>query len=362
MRKCSVIFAGGKTGGHLFPGVALAEYLEARLKGRVKIIFVGLKGGIEERVIPKKGWNLEFVPMSTPRVGGLMGIFRFFFYSFPVSLLKSFYLIARERPALIVALGGYSGFPVAFAGWLMMVPVVILEQNVHMGLTNRILSFMSRKVFLPFEDPRHGGRKYVVSGNPVRELKVTADKGDGRFVIGILGGSQGAKGLNDLIKGVLPEIEDLKDRIKFIHQVGRQSVEEMKGLYDRYGFEADVRSFIDDMGWFYGNCDLIISRAGATTIAELISVGKGAILVPFPHAADDHQRKNAIFLADRGAAILFDEKGSPSELADIIRRLMTDRSKLDGMSEAMKGLRSDDPREIIWKEIKVYLEKPCLEK
>ncbi len=356
MGKCSVIFAGGKTGGHLFPGVAVAERIEEEFRN-VEVVFVGVKGGLEEKVIPKKGWKVEFIPMTTPRVGGLKGIFKFFFYSFPASFVKSFIIITRYRPSLLVGLGGYSAFPVIFTGWILGIKRVILEQNVLMGVTNKTLSLIANKVFLPF--PIEKGRKYVVSGNPVRKL-VLSDKKEGKFVVGVLGGSQGARGLNKLIEKSLPYLVDIKEKVKFIHQVGKQPAKDIKELYKKYGFEADVIEFIEDMGWFYGNVDLLISRAGATTIAELLSIGKGAIFVPFPAAADDHQRKNAQYLQDKGAGVLFDESGDPEELASIIKDFINHPEKLQEMNQNANSLCKGDATERIVKEIKPYLEKACL--
>ncbi len=362
MKRCRVVFAGGKTGGHLFPGVAMAEYIERKMNNKIEIIFVGIKGGLEERVIPTKNWKLEFIPMTTPRVGGIWGVLKFFLYAFPVSLGKSFAILIKYRPVLVFALGGYSGFPVAFAGWLMRIPVVIIEQNVYMGLTNKVLSLIATKIFLPFDIVGRSRGKYVVSGNPVRELNVVKKNAGDKFTIGILGGSQGARGLNQLIEKLLPHMRDLRDRVNFIHQVGKQSVESTRALYEKLGFEAKVIDFIDDMGWFYGNVDLLITRAGASTIAELISIGKGAIFVPFPYAADDHQRKNALYLQEKGAGILFSEDDSPEKLSKIIHNFYEDREKLSELDRAAKTLFKGDSREIIWKNIKVYLEKLCLEK
>ena len=360
MRKCSVIFAGGKTGGHLFPGVAVALDLQKKYGGKLEIVFAGLKEGLEERVIPEYGWKLEFIPMTTPRSGGVKGIVRFFLYSFPVSFIKSFLIIARYRPASVISLGGYSGFPVAVAAWFALIPVYVLEQNTYMGVTNRIISLFARKIFLPFESDKLKGGKYIVTGNPVRELKIKKSEHD-RFIIGILGGSQGARGLNDLIFKTLPHLTELKDKVKFIHQVGRLDKSEIEENYRKYGFEAEVLDFIKDMGKFYSDVDLLISRAGATTIAELVSIGKGAIFVPFPHAADDHQTKNARYLEEKGAGVLFPESEDSQKLAEIVRDYFFHRGRLEQINKNMASLYKSDAKKIIVEEIGKELDRLCLE-
>jgi len=361
VKRCSIIFAGGKTGGHLFPGIAVARKLKDYYGESLNIIFVGLRNGLEERAVPREGWKVEFIPMTTPRTGGVIGIFRFIFYSFPVSFLKSFLIIIKYRPSVIVGLGGYTAFPVALAGWLLFVPVVIMEQNTYMGITNRVLSIIASEVYLSFESKEKDSWKYIYTGNPVRDFVLKRREDESRFVIGILGGSQGAVGLNRLVMKMLPYLTDIKDRIHFIHQTGKHLHEEVKETYRRYGFSADTYEFIDDMGWFYGQVDLTISRAGATTIAELIRVGKPSIFVPFPHAADDHQRKNAEYIADAGGGIVFDENGDPEKLAKIVKELFSDRKKLEEMSTSLKKLYRGDASGKIAERLKKFLERTCLE-
>lgn len=336
-----MIIAGGGTGGHLFPGVALAE--ELRRQG-AEVVFVGTARGIEARLLPREGWPLELIDVGGLRGSGALGALRGML-RLPKSLWQSLRLLSRHRPALVIGVGGYAAGPVGLAAWLTRRPLVILEQNSIPGFTNKVLGRLARRVFLTFPESASyfSPRRARLTGNPVRLQLAAPGESPPRperpFTVFVFGGSQGARALNRLATEALAHLADLREELYFIHQTGEAMVAEVEAAYRAAGFPAEVHAFIHDMATMYRRAHLVVSRAGATTLAELTLCGKAAVLVPFPFATDNHQEHNARMLADAGAAILVREKElSPESLARIVRELASDRARVAAMESASARL------------------------
>jgi UDP-N-acetylglucosamine--N-acetylmuramyl-(pentapeptide) pyrophosphoryl-undecaprenol N-acetylglucosamine transferase len=330
-----VILAGGGTGGHLFPGLAVAQ--EFRDRDRMaKILFVGTEAGIESRAVPAAGFPLETIPVRGLKGRGGRGLIDAL-YGVPASVCRSLKIIRRFRPDCVIGLGGYASGPVVAAAKLKRVPGAIMEQNLRPGLTNRILGHAANRIFTSY-----GGSaaffplgKVLETGNPVRWRKLPEVRRSGKFTLLIFGGSAGAHRINLGAVEAMKGLADLASEMKVIHQTGAADLEWTKRAYAALPFEAELLPFIDKMDEAYARADLVVCRAGATTIAELTVFGKPAILVPYPYAADDHQRFNAQALQEQGAAeMILDRELDGTKLAEQIRRHYSDRGRLEAMGKA----------------------------
>jgi UDP-N-acetylglucosamine--N-acetylmuramyl-(pentapeptide) pyrophosphoryl-undecaprenol N-acetylglucosamine transferase len=347
-----VLIAGGGTGGHLFPGIALAEEVVDR-HPRNDAIFVGTDRGLEARVVPQNGFVFEAIKSRGLKGMGfvklLLGLLLL-----PLSFLSALSLLRKYKPDVVVGVGGYSSGPVVMSAWLMRIPTAIQEQNALPGLTNKILGKFVDAVFLSFEGaiPFFPYKRAHVLGNPIRrgllENFLRSKTVHETFTLLIFGGSLGARGLNTRVIEALPFLKDLKGHIVITHQTGKNDLQTVKKGYAEADFPADVREFIDDMAGAYLGADLVLCRAGATTLAELTVCKKPSILVPFPHATDDHQAVNAKALVDAGAAVMFREAELTGEkLAATIRELKNDPVRLQKMEKAAGALgRPEAAREI----------------
>jgi len=338
-----LLIAGGGTGGHLFPGVALAEELRAR-DPEAAIKFVGTRRGIEARVLPDLGWDLEFIEVSGLKtvgaVGAVKGLFRL-----PRALWQARRIVKQWKPDAVIGVGGYASGPVVLAAKLRGIPTAICEQNSIPGLTNKLLGRVVRNVFLSFDESRRffKTKKIVMSGNPVRRdlvQKLLAAAPEARSAVSVLvvGGSQGAVAVNELASKALAVLAK-ETALAITHQTGEKDLEATSARYRDAGVTADCRAFIKDMAAAYQHADLIIGRAGATTVAELAIAGKPAIFIPYPFAADNHQELNAKEMADKGAALMFRQADlTADKLASELRPLLLDAGKRIEMGAAMKSL------------------------
>src|SRR5262245_6701115 len=339
-----LLIAGGGTGGHLFPGVAIAEELRARDAGST-IHFVGTRRGIEARVLPELGWELELIEVSGLKTVGVLGAIRGLF-RLPRALWQARRVVKRFAPDAVIGVGGYASGPVVLMARLRGVPTAICEQNSIPGLTNKILGRVARAVFLSFDESRRffKPRKIVMSGNPVRPAMVRkllgaeASAGDGRVHILVCGGSQGAVAVNELASQAL--IALARDgKLAIVHQTGERDLEPTAARYRAANVDAACHAFIKDMASAYAEADIIIGRAGATTVAELAIAGKPAVFIPYPFAADNHQEINAREMAAAGAALMFRQAElTADKLADALRPLLADRDMRAKMGAAMKAL------------------------
>ena len=340
-----LLIAGGGTGGHLFPGVALAEELRARDPDAV-VRFVGTARGIEARVLPELGWELSLIEVSGLKTVGLWGAVKGLF-RLPRALWQARRIVKQFRPDAVIGVGGYASGPVVLMARLGGRPTAICEQNSIPGFTNKLLGKLVRRVFLSFEESRRffKAKKVVMSGNPVRRalaarlLEAAKEpRPAGPPAVLVSGGSLGAVAVNDLASQALIALAR-EGALAIVHQTGTADVEKIAARYREAGVEADVRAFIKDMASEYAKADLIVCRAGATTVAELAIAGKPAIFIPYPFAADNHQEINAREMAEAGAAKMFRQKDLTAEkLADAIRPLLKDEAARAAMGRTMREL------------------------
>lgn len=347
-----VLIAGGGTGGHLFPGIALAEEVVTR-HPKNDVVFVGTDRGLEARVVPQNGFVFEAIKSRGLKGMGfvklLIGL-----ALLPVSFFSAFGLLRKYRPDVVVGVGGYSSGPVVLMAWLMRIPTAIQEQNALPGFTNKVLGKVVSAVFVAFDEALgfFDRKRSHALGNPIRrgllENFLRSKIAHEKFTLLIFGGSLGARGINHRVVEALPHLKDLAGEFSIVHQTGKNDLESVKKGYADAGFSADVREFIDDMATAYLGADLVLCRAGATTLSELTVCKKPAILVPFPFATDDHQAVNAKALVDAGAAVMFREAELTGEkLAAVIRELKNDPAKLHKMEKAAGTLgRPEAAREI----------------
>jgi len=341
-----VVIAGGGTGGHLYPGIAVARELLAR-KAEAQVSFAGTAKGIESRVVPREGFELDVI-----RSGGLKGksiVDRARGAALlPVSLVDAWSVVSRRRPDLVIGVGGYSSGPVVLMAALRGVPTMLLEQNAVPGLTNRLLARVVKAAAVTFDSTQaFFGSKAFVSGNPVRPeflavagLQQESALDDQATVTRVLvfGGSQGAHAINVAMVEAAARLASHGSHLRLTHQTGERDVEMVRTAYRQAGLHADVEPFLYDMGRQLGASDLIVCRAGATTLAEITAAGKAAILVPLPTATDDHQRKNAEALAASGAAdVLLQRDMTGATLAERILTLAGDGERRRRFGAAAKA-------------------------
>lgn len=334
-----VIFAGGGTGGHLFPGLAVAREFQRRDE-RVEILFVGTEQGIEFRVLPKEGFKLETLSVKGIKGRGLRGVLDAL-YGVPASVLRSLKIIGEFRPDCIIGLGGYASGPLLLAGKLTGVRAAIMEQNLRPGFTNKILARLVDRVFTAYADSEKyfPGARVIETGNPVRWRELPNVTRNEKFSLFIFGGSGGARRINYAVVDALKLLGDLKSEIVITHQTGQLDYAAIKQAYASLPFDAEVTPFIDTMDETYARADLVICRAGATTVAELTVFGKAAILIPYPYAIYDHQRGNAQALQERGAAeMILDRELTGALLAERIRSYFSDRARIEKMAAAARAL------------------------
>ncbi len=336
-----VVIAGGGTGGHLFPGIALAEELTAR--GH-QVTFVGTERGLESRVVPGAGYALELIDVSGLKRMGLMGTLRGL-GRLPRAFLQARAILQRTDPAVVVGVGGYASGPLVMAAALARRPTAILEQNSIPGVTNRILGRVVRRVFGAFEESRgfFPAQKFVLAGNPIRRQMLDALAGErrpGPLRLFVCGGSLGAQAVNSVVVDALALLAARGGLPEVLHQTGPADLEATAARYAAVGLldRVEVRPFIDDMATAYRDADLVIARAGATTIAELTALGRATVLVPFPFAADDHQTVNAHALVTAGAAVMMPQSALTAEgLAAGITALFGNAVAREKMADAMRA-------------------------
>lgn len=353
-----ILITGGGTGGHLFPGLAIAKGFKGR-NSRADIYFVGTDRGIESKILPKEGYPLKTIRIE-PLAGHRILKILLSLSRFPLALLDSLRILKEINPDIVIGLGGYSSGPIVIIASLKGIPTLILEQNSIPGLTNRILSrfvdaiainFKSSKDFFP-------DRKTYLTGNPIREEITSRGKEEGlkafgfdeeHFTILVFGGSAGAHRINKAMTEAIVYLDDLKDKIQIIHQTGDKDYNDINEFYKSRGFKAVVLPFIDRMADAYAAADLVVSRAGAGTISEITACGKPSILIPYPYAAKNHQELNAKVLLDAGAAgLILDKELDGKRLASEIRFLIEDPERIWQMGKESKRLGiSDGARKVV---------------
>jgi len=336
MRR-KVVIAGGGTGGHLFPGIALAKALR-KSDMTIEISFVGTKQGIESKVLPGEGFKLKTIISSG--LLGTKGLKRWVSWSkLPVGTAQSLCFLIRNRPNLVVGVGGYASAPLVFSAWLLRIPILIHEQNAFPGMANKWLGKIADKVAVSYKESKEffSKKKVEVTGNMIDE-KLCQPKEKfppplkQPFGILILGGSQGAHSINMAMLEALDLLSDRKERLYITHQTGDADYENVKKKYAEKQFSANVMSFITDMPMRYRLASLVICRSGATTLAEVTAAGKVSALIPFPYAANNHQEHNArIIEAANAGEVILDEEISGERLAKSIKKAMDEPKNLERM-------------------------------
>ena len=341
-----LLIAGGGTGGHLFPGIAVAEEFLSRDPGN-QVLFVGTEHGIEGRLLPRLGFRHEFITAAgirrKNRLSQMKGLVMLLYgYSQSRKILRQF------RPQLVLGVGGYASGPVLMAARGLQIRRFIHEQNAIPGFTNKFLSRFAEKIFISLDESRSffPAEKLVLTGNPVRkeilaETRRTEEepREKGTFNILVFGGSAGAHSINMAVSAALPLLRGERERLSITHQTGEKDLPEVSLAYQAEQLQAKVVPFIEDMAAAYRDADLIVCRAGATTIAEVTACGKPCIFIPYPHAVDDHQRLNAEALLKQDAGfMLLERELSGESLAQLILELMNDPRQLNVAGGNARGL------------------------
>jgi len=361
MHPVRVVIAGGGTGGHLFPGIAVAEEVLAR-NGQSDVLFIGTGNPMERTALSQKGFNFTAITVQGLKNRGILNQIKALIL-LPASLIASSRILKAFDPDLVLGVGGYSAGPVVAAAWLKGIKTALQEQNILPGITNRWLSRITNRLYLSFPETRGMATadKALVTGNPVRQeffaaipprqqTQEATEKEAAPFTVLIAGGSQGAHAINKAMQSALAHLSDT-GRYHFIHQTGADDEAMMNETYANSRAKGTVKAFFSDMARQYQAANLIVCRAGATTVAEVTALGKPVIFIPFPYAADDHQRLNAESLVREGASEMILEKdlagqmlaqriehyaGAPEELAR-----MGARASLLGRPDAAKAIVDD---------------------
>ncbi len=356
MSALRVIIAGGGTGGHIFPAVAVGHALQ-RLRPGTELLFVGALGKMEMEKVPQEGFKIIGLDIAGFNRSSLLKNL-----SLPFKLIKSRMqarsIIKQFKPGIIVGVGGYASFPVLNTGQGMNIPTLIQEQNSFAGKSNKILGRKAKAICVAYENMEQffPKDKIIITGNPVRktisDMKCTATEGKNYFglqqgvkTILIVGGSLGAKSINESIDAQLDEL--MKEDVQVIWQTGKPYYEQAKKRAESYNSKLKVHDFIKEMDKAYAAADIVISRAGALAIAELCIAGRPVIFVPYPHAAEDHQTSNAMALVKRDAAVLVKDSDTPAELVKKLKEILKDEEMQKRMSANLKKMAIKDADERI---------------
>ncbi|MFB0565680.1 MAG: undecaprenyldiphospho-muramoylpentapeptide beta-N-acetylglucosaminyltransferase [Candidatus Aminicenantaceae bacterium] len=349
MKERKIIISGGGTGGHVYPALAIGQKLKER-DLRLKLTFVGTSRATEKTIIERQG--VEFIPLKIEGIKGkgLKSIKSLLLL--PFALAKSLSILLRLKPDLVIGVGGYSSGPLVLIASKMRIPTLILEQNLYPGLTNRLLISSVKKAVVSFKNSlSYFKGKGVFIGNPVREEFYTLQpkQRNNKLTLLIFGGSQGSHFLNQGLMTSLPYLKEKKGELRIFHQTGEKDFEWVKETYAKYEFEnAVVSPYFFDMTDYFKKSDIVISRAGATTIAELIASQKASILIPFAQASDNHQALNAGELGKiNGAEILLEEEFSPEIFTKKIFSLLKNKEKIDQMEKNLAVLKTQNVAEKI---------------
>ncbi len=353
MSRSALIMAGG-TGGHVFPALAVAQKLQEQ---NVKVTWLGTKKGLEADIVPKAGIEIDWITINGLRGNGIVG-WILAPYRLLIAILQARKVMQKRKPDFVLGMGGFAAGPGGVVAWLNGIPLIIHEQNAIPGMTNRLLSIIAKRVLQAFPEAFEVSKNALTIGNPVRETFVNvtpplerfSSREGSSFRLLVVGGSLGALALNNVLPKAIAKLPE-ETSIDVWHQTGKRHYENTLALYNEANVTAKVAPFIEDMVEAYSWADIVICRSGALTVSELAAIGVGSILVPFPHAVDDHQTKNGQFLVDSGAAILIQQKALNDEgLASILCDFLTHRSKVIQMAEAAYALRKIDAADIVVKQ------------
>ncbi|HXF14058.1 MAG TPA: undecaprenyldiphospho-muramoylpentapeptide beta-N-acetylglucosaminyltransferase [Terriglobales bacterium] len=333
------ILAGGGTGGHVIPALAIAQELQRRY--RAEVLFIGTARGLENRLVPAAGFPLELVKVGALNRVSLATRIRTAF-DLPRAIFTAAGLLNEFQPDIVIGVGGYASGPAMLAAILKHTPTLAFEPNLVPGFANRMVARFVSAAAVHFEQTADHFRNAVVTGVPVRPAFFQIPKksySPGSPTLLVFGGSQGARAINQAVIGSLPELKRRLPGLHVIHQTGEREYNETQAAYARVAIDCEVHKFIDDMPSFFARADLVLCRSGASTVAEIAAAGKPAIFVPFPRAADDHQRRNAEAMEQANAAVVLEETRLDEVwLIDTIEALLEDPARLGRMSEAARAM------------------------
>lgn len=349
-----LIITGGGTGGHVFPGVAVAKEIMKR-DGKNEILFVGAESGVETRMIPAEGFEIETLKVTGMKGKGIAKKITSA-ARFASATLRARAIVKRFAPDVVLGVGGYASGPVCAASAIIGTPLALAEQNALPGMTNRWLGRFARKAFVTWEEslgwfPPGAG---IVTGNPIRPEfhDVKRSRADGRVGILVIGGSQGATSMNKAMTQAIGELNAFADKIRIVHQTGAKDIESVRSAYSGASFDWEASVFLRDMPQRLADADIVISRAGAGAVAEICAVGRYAVYIPFPHAADDHQTKNAEALVKSGAAMMIpDGELNARAVVGLVEDFIKDRKRFDEMALKAAKLAKKDAARIIADEL-----------
>jgi len=367
-KRTAVVIAAGGTGGHLFPALSVADEVR-RMHSQVRVVFVGSRGKIESHVVPERGYEFRTIWIS-----GLRRQMSAELLVFPVKVLVSWIqslgLLIRLKPAVVFGSGGYVSGPVVVAAAFLGIPRVIHEQNSVPGLTTKLLSLIATEIHTTFEETQKylpKKKRVIVTGTPTRRELDHVSRVEGAVAFGIdperptllvLGGSLGARRINDAVLGILQELS--ARAVQIVWQTGEHDFARVHAATQRYS-NVVVQPFFDRIEFAYAACDLVLCRAGASTIAELTRIGKPSILVPYPFATADHQTQNACLLAKRGAAMMIPDSELTTKLSEVLFPLLADRVRRDHMAEQARLLAKPDAAHILALALLHYADKSFVE-
>lgn len=345
-----LVIAAGGTGGHLFPGIAVAKLWKEKWGD---VSFIGSEKGLEQDILKKQGLEHEVLSVGRLKGEGWVEKIKTLLH-LPLALRDARGLLMRKKPSVILGIGGYSSGPVILAAFLMRIPRAILEPNSIPGLTNKWLGYFAQIIFLAFPETARffPKQKVRVTGTPVRrELIPLARGGEIRpFTILILGGSQGAHVLNVAMKNALSHLVRSGKKMRIFHQTGNKDFEEIQSAYQKQDLPHQVKAFFEDMETLYSETHLVVSRAGASTVAELIETRKPSLLIPYPFAADDHQRWNALSVVNAGGAEMILTEELEAKLCERLLHYESHPEELKKMSESLAALRKVSATEAVVEE------------
>ncbi len=353
----SVLIAGGGTGGHLYPGIAVAREIMTRVPG-AQVTFVGTAAGIESRVIPREGFALEAIRSAGLKGKSVASLARGIGL-LPASAIDAWHVISRRRPSIVIGVGGYSSGPVVLLAAVRGIPTMLMEQNAMPGVTNRLLARFVRAAAVTYDESSRffAGRAFL-AGNPVRpeflggehdEHGSPRDLDDRRAArVLVFGGSQGAHAINVAMVEAAPRLAAAAPGLEITHQTGERDVQMVRDGYRRAGLQVRVEPFLYAIDREMRAADLVVCRAGATTLAELTAAGRPSILIPLPTATDDHQRKNAGALVVKGAARMIEQRSLTGELlaSEIVAMAQNDAERMT-MSAAARRMAKPDAAKVI---------------
>lgn len=348
----TILVAAGGTGGHVFPALAVAQGLR---ECDLNVVWLGTRRGIESRVVPENNFLIHFINVAGVRGKGIFERLRAVLLLL-LAIIQVIGLIIKLKPACVLGMGGFASAAAGIAAWLTRTPLVLQEQNAIAGTTNKLLARFAVRVFTGFPQvfSEHKGHRY--SGNPLRaefyalatpaqRLAERSPEQKGELRVLVLGGSLGAHALNDVVPQALAKMccEPQTEMLRVVHQTGEQDIAAVKEAYRDASIAADVQAFIADMASAYADADLVIARAGALTVTELTAVGAAAVLVPYPHATDNHQSLNADWLVSQGAALKVEQSQFTVDRAyEILGSILGDRQRLLAQAEKARACATPD--------------------